>query len=308
MKPKVSEIKELVLIRSWRSGIDVFFDWLLIAFNFFLVIQFPHPIVYVACFILAARHQLALAVLMHDGSHRRLAKSGIGNDLIAQFFCAAPLFFSMYSYQKLHMRHHKNPLAPDDPDLTLTGGYPIPKSSLIRKLVRDALGISYFKFIVYFLYRPRRKVESGKIIENEKVSTKGGKLGLPVIFFSIALVNLTMLGVLWNFGHPWTYFFFWVLPMITALQVLLRIRGITEHAGYQQNEDQRLNARTVVNPLQTFFFAPHNVNYHIEHHVFPAVPYYNLPRVHQKFMADNVIPKANLYRGYGQVLRELVTD
>ena len=43
-------------------------------------------------------------------------------------------------------------IAPDDPDLSLIGGYPISKMSLARKLLRDASGISYFKFIKYFIY------------------------------------------------------------------------------------------------------------------------------------------------------------
>ena len=108
------------------------------------------------------------------------------------------------------------------------------------------------------------------------------------------------------FASPWLYFFFWFLPMITALQVLLRIRGIAEHAGYQQNPDQRMNARTVLNPIQTFIFAPHNVNYHIEHHLYPAVPYFKLPELHRLLKNKNALPEANIYPGYGKVLSELI--
>lgn len=319
------ELRQLSQPSGLRASLTIAGDWLLIALNFAAVIYVPHILTYIICFILAARHQLAFAVLMHDGSHRRLFKSTKINDWVGQFTVAAPLFFSMYSYQKLHLKHHREPLAPDDPDLSLTGGYPVSKASFLRKILRDAFGISYFKFIRYFLYMARENFKKSAALKAQNtisgennpttspqtnklitVSTKGGLLSLPTIIFSILLVNGLMILALSLWASAWLYVFFWLLPMFTVLQVLLRIRGITEHSGYQPNPDQRLNARTVVNPIQTFFFAPHNVNYHIEHHIYPAVPFFNLPRLHKIFLERNLIPPQNLYRGYRQVLRELV--
>jgi fatty acid desaturase len=314
------EIRALSIPSSFNSLVAVVSDWLLVAAAFALTIYFPHPAVFVTCFLFMARQQLAFAILMHDASHRRLMKSTVWNDYIGQFLCAGPLFFSMYSYQKLHLKHHREPLAPDDPDLSLTGGYPIPWISLMRKLLRDASGLSYIKFIRYFIYMARKpkaaNVEGaaaarGTTAQREvgppelKSQGSGGRISMSMIVVSMLLPNFLMWSILFLAGHGWYYLFFWVLPAVTFLQVLLRIRGITEHAGYQPNADQRLNARTVLNPVQTFIFAPHNVNYHIEHHVYPAVPFHNLPKLHRLMMELNLIPPANLYRGYGQVLREL---
>ena len=85
-------------------------------------------------------------------------------------------------------------------------------------------------------------------------------------------------------------------------------RGITEHAGYQPSADQRLCSRTVINPLETFLFAPHRVAYHIEHHVYPGVPFFNLPRVHAILKERESLPAANVYTSYRAVLRDLVTS
>ena len=139
-----------------------------------------------------------------------------------------------------------------------------------------------------------------------KSQGEGDRLPAGVQVFSMFLVNFLMWLVLFSFGHGWIYFFFWVLPAVTALQVILRIRGVAEHAGYQPGPDQRLNSRTVVNPVQTFLFAPHNVNYHIEHHQYPGVPFYNLPKLHRLMMQHRLIPEKNLYFGYGQVIRDIV--
>ncbi len=89
-----------------------------------------------------------------------------------------------------------------------------------------------------------------------------------------------MFAALWASGHPGLYAL-WLVSMMTVLQVLLRVRGIAEHAGFERAEDQRLCTRTVVNPVQTFFFAPHRVNFHVEHHLYPSVPAYRLPAVHR---------------------------
>ena len=71
-----------------------------------------------------------------------------------QLVCAAPLYaISMESYKRLHLKHHLDPLVADDPDLSLIGGYPIGRASFRRKLVRDLLGISYFKVHpIFYLY------------------------------------------------------------------------------------------------------------------------------------------------------------
>lgn len=309
------EIRKLSTPSVFKAAASIALDWLLIALNFYLAVRFQNIFVWIFCFVFAARMQLAFAVLVHEGSHRRLFKNYKLNDYICQFLCAAPVFFSMYSYQKAHLKHHRDPLAPDDPDITLTGGYPVTKASFTRKLLRDAFGISYFKFIRYFLKIGSKtsKVNLSQDADAPDVGPQelkaqgvGDRMPVWLQVFSMLSVNFLIWFVLYRSGHGWFYFFFWFLPEITALQVILRIRGVAEHAGYKQGPDQRLNSRTVINPLQTFLFAPHNVNYHIEHHQYPGVPFYNLPKVHKLMMEAGMIPQKNLYRGYGQVLKDIL--
>ncbi len=300
------ELKELSLIKEENALLATLGDWLLISFCFVASAIYPHPITFLIAAIIIARTQLALALLMHDASHFRLLKNKKYNDYFAQFFCSGPIFFSLYSYRSNHLRHHKKPLALDDPDITLIGGYPISKSSFLRKLLRDLFGISYFKFIHYFLYGShKRKINiSGK----GNIATHSDKayFSKPMIIFSILLSNLLILMTLFYFDQHYLYLILWLLPSMTILQLLLRIRGIAEHAGLQINEDQSQNARTILNPWQTFFFAPHNVNYHIEHHLYVGIPFYNLPKAHQLLHARGALPKKNLYRNYNEILKELV--
>lgn len=301
------ELQQLTKLRTWRSVFGVLSDWIIITAAFALIIFYPNPLTYIFSFILISRQQLALALLMHDGSHRRLASSAKLSDFIAQWFCAAPLFFSMFSYQKLHLKHHRDPLAKDDPDFSLIGGYPISKASLARKLFRDAIGLSYIKFIRYFIYmarKPKALPIEGEQKTEKKISHQGS-MSFTSVITSILITNLVLFSLLFIADHPWLYLTHWFLPMATSLQVLLRIRGIAEHAGFEPNPDQRQNSRTVTGSIQTMIFAPHNAHYHLEHHVYPAVPYYNLPKLHKLMKERGHIPESQLYSGYGQVLKEL---
>ncbi len=305
---KPEEIKKYSELSPWQSVAWIIGDWLVIAGSFALAIVYPHPLIYLASAILIARTQVALAIIMHDGCHWRLAKSKTLNDYMGQFLGAGPILFSLYSYRHNHLKHHKNPLAPDDPDITLIGGYPISKASFARKLLRDISGISYFKFIRYFLYGSHKRRKELQSTEQLAIAKKkdNDPMGLSTVIFSILFTNFLIFGTLWYFGHPWLYLFLWLIPAMTILQVLLRIRGIAEHAGYQPGPDQRYNSRTVVNPLQAFFVAPHGVHYHIEHHLYVAVPFYRLWEVHKLMKERGSLPEKNFYTSYGQVIRELV--
>ncbi|HEY9013568.1 MAG TPA: fatty acid desaturase, partial [Gemmatimonadales bacterium] len=60
----------------------------------------------------------------------------------------------------------------------------------------------------------------------------------------------------------------------------------TQHAGLQDNvSDFRLCTRTfTVNPFVQFLYW--HMNYHIDHHMYAAVPCYNLPKLHRAIRAD----------------------
>ena len=76
------------------------------------------------------------------------------------------------------------------------------------------------------------------------------------------------------------------------------LTGVTQHIGLAEDVlDHRLNSRTVyINPLSRFVYW--NMNYHVEHHMFPMVPYYALPALHGEDYGR--LPKA-VYQLLGRV-------
>lgn len=101
--------------------------------------------------------------------------------------------------------------------------------------------------------------------------------------------------------QSWLPLFFVGLPTIAG-SWLIAIYGYTQHAGLAEDVlDHRLNSRTVhMNWLNRYLYW--NMNYHVEHHMFPLVPYHALPRLHQLIKDD--CPPA--YKGLWAAWKEII--
>jgi fatty acid desaturase len=81
--------------------------------------------------------------------------------------------------------------------------------------------------------------------------------------------------------------------------------GLTQHAGLAEDVlDHRLNSRTVyMNPV--FRFVYWNMNYHLEHHLFPMVPYHALPKLHEEIRGECPPPANGLLEAYREIVPTL---
>ena len=77
--------------------------------------------------------------------------------------------------------------------------------------------------------------------------------------------------------------------------------GLLQHGGLADNViDHRLNSRTVyMNPVSQFIYW--NMNYHVEHHMFPMVPYHALPRLHALIKHDLPTPNASIPQAFAEM-------
>ncbi len=80
------------------------------------------------------------------------------------------------------------------------------------------------------------------------------------------------------------------------------LTGLLQHGGLADNvTDHRLNCRTVyMNPVSRFIYW--NMNYHVEHHMFPMVPYHALPRLHEMIKHDLPAPNTSMLDGYREMI------
>lgn len=83
----------------------------------------------------------------------------------------------------------------------------------------------------------------------------------------------------------------WILPILISLTPfygywLFTLCNNTQHVGLNEDvNDFRLNSRTFeLNPILRFFYW--HMNFHIEHHMYAAVPCYNLKKLHHAIEHD----------------------
>ena len=82
--------------------------------------------------------------------------------------------------------------------------------------------------------------------------------------------------------------------------------GVFQHASLAQDVlDHRLNTRTCyINPVSAFIYW--NMHYHIEHHTFPMVPYYNLPELHEVLKPQLPKPYNSMWEVYKEMIPALI--
>jgi fatty acid desaturase len=80
------------------------------------------------------------------------------------------------------------------------------------------------------------------------------------------------------------------------------LTGLLQHGGLADDVlDHRMNSRTVyMNPVSRFIYW--NMNYHIEHHMFPMVPYHALPQLHKMIAHDLPAPSKSMWAAYREIL------
>jgi fatty acid desaturase len=255
--------------------------------------MYTNPLtILIGVFVLGAR-QLGLGVIVHETGHRSFFSSQFMNDLVGNWFAGYWIFSHKESYMRGHIKHHQEAGTGQDPDLSNYKSYPVPRSSLKRKFIRDLTGQLGWRRIKS-IYRTSRRLNELK----------------PVIrqyFLRSVGANMLMLLVLTLCGQPWLYLM-WVAAFMTSHMLVTRIRQIAEHAAVPdaQNTDPRWNTRTLyINPLERFLIAPHQVNFHLEHHMLASVPIYRLQLMHRILLEKGFYKDVKFERGYFNLLRQV---
>lgn len=250
--------------------------------------------------LVMGRCQHALAVLMHDAAHYRLFENRWWNEWVGQWLCAQPIASNLHAYRTVHLRHHRYLLTERDPDLSLSLPYPCSRESWRRKLMRDLTGISALVMRGYLTVDKktgRMRLSRGKLLRRWDRPATTKRMATGLAFAGLAWV-----------GYAVPLVVLWVIPLLTVYQVILRIRGVIEHAAVPDHSDELRNARTIVsrNPIARFFLAPHHVSYHLEHHLYPAVPHYHLPQLHAVLRTQPAFYRAYVQTSYRHALGEIV--
>ena len=279
---------------GWRATLAVVHDFLVLAAAIGTGAYFwPNPVVLLVSIIIIGSRQHALFVIAHDAAHYLLYESRLLNEIVGRT-CAMVQGLSMCTYRVIHRLHHNNLYGALDPDTALHGGYPRGRAYLIRKLLKDLSGLTAWKTYAYFLGgAPALNTATNVALRplddtSEKLRNEARRDRNAVIFFHAGLLVVFALS-----GYLLHYLVLWVLPLVTVVQAILRLRAIAEHGATADFSSPLTAARTnMAPPWLEWLIFPHHVNYHIEHHLYASVPHYNLPALHREMAARGMLENA----------------
>lgn len=239
-----------------------------------------HPVGYVLAFLLMGPVYAHHASLGHEAVHRTLFSHRGLNDFVGRWLLSYPTFVPFELYRRSHINHHRDEFGPKEPDIPLYAGYPVSRTSMRRKLWRDATGRTgwpLFKGLLRGLRKQRARPVAARIVGSQ----------------------LVILAIMTAFGRPELYLLLWWLPYMTVWRVINRLRAVAEHGGMERSSDRR---RTTHHVRQSIFsqtiFAPFNIGYHLAHHVDMGVPLWNLPKLQAELDSSGWVTEEATWPNY----------
>jgi len=259
--------------------------------------------------------QHGLFILAHEAAHYRLFANRAANDGVGRFIGMLG-GISMCTYRVTHRLHHNNLYTEEDPDTAIHGGYPRGKAYLLKKLAQDLAGLNAWKTFAYFFGAPAINADTNREIRplddtspQLRAAARADRLWVIGFHLAAPIAALAVGG--WR-GLA-MYAVLWLLPLVTVLQPILRLRAIYEHGAAQDLSSPLTAARTnrtfgsVGNWVSRMLLFPHHVNYHVEHHLYPAVPHYHLPALHRLLVDKGALQAAEV-RDFGDTWRRVFAD
>jgi fatty acid desaturase len=244
--------------------------------------------VYLAClplYLLAAASLHGISLFTHEAVHGTLSANPLLNRAMGAI-CAWPVLQNYAAYKVLHLRHHHHLGLEGDPDH-----------------YHNYTRWSWMLFAMYW-----GRLIAGYPAYIVAIPILGWRQGSgrerAWILFEVTCVALMVIAALASPLPRALLVHGWLIPML-LINTLVNIRGMSQHTLLEHHADPILGTRSILtNRLTAFFMC--NENYHLEHHLYPGVPWYNLPRLHAA-MRDDLASRGAPYIGsYFAFVRDFV--
>ena len=274
-------IRELSVLRPDRAIAALVAEWLGIAAAIALCEIWWNPVVYVLAVVWIGARQHALTVLGHDAAHFRLLPNRRWNDWIGNLAAFWPNFVAVENYRQFHGEHHRFTGTPADGnrriwrthnaagDLTAEWTYPKSSAGLALTILARAAFLTGIFWIV-------RGFVAAVIFRRSWT-----QVGVRFLYYAVIAAILTVTEI-WR-----EFLLYWIVPFCTTHIAFQYIRLICEHSAvHSAAAEYALTRTTVARWWERWLIVPRNIHYHIEHHWYPSVPFYNLAALHDRLMAQ----------------------
>lgn len=283
--------------RPARFARELVQTWLLIGGLVALGAWAQNIAVTLLCIVLIGTRQSVLALLLHEQVHRLGMRSKYA-DWIINVCAVYPLFVTtVEDYAKVHLSHHAYFFTKNDPDFIRKSGdewtFPKTLGAILTMVARDVTAMNVVRLI-------RGKTAPNTAEFSRRHPTP---LWLRLSFFALLSATLTVTG-------GWTLFLlYWVVPLLTVAQLLIRWIAVAEHE-YNVENGSVLETTPIIELTwwQKIVLPDLNFGYHAYHHLHPGVAFSNLPAVHVIYLGEGLVDEDAIFRGQGAYLKHLLRN
>lgn len=288
------QIATLMGPRLWLYARAALGAWAIIFLTIWVACQLNNiGATLIAIFIVATRQNI-LGLLVHEQSHCLAARSKIG-DRLANLFVAWPLLaITVENYSRVHLAHHRYYFTENDPDFLRKNGvewtFPMKAGYFTKLFLRDFFAMNLLKTI------------------KSKNKKEGSTINRPAVFPPyVRIAYYVLWAAVLTYFKLWPIFLiYWVLPLFTVLQLIVRFGAICEHKYNLLNTDVAASTPIIVLRWWEKIILPNlNFTYHIYHHFYPGISYAYLPKIHEIFIREGLVKKENIFNGYASFIKHL---
>ena len=286
-------IQQLNGSAPWAFTLELLWAWGVVVGVIALAVWLDQWWMSLLAILVVATRQNVLGLLVHDQAHL-LGYRGRFGDLLVNLFAAYPLLvLTVEGYAQVHLAHHRDYFGPTDPDYKRKCGpdwtFPMPAGKLARLFLSDALGLNVIR-----LMKGKAPMEDNPVFARRHAIPKWVR---PLYFVLVA--------ALLSWTGMWVVFLlYWLLPLLTVTQVIIRWGAICEHEyGAPKATVAESTPLIVLSWWERLLLPNLNFAMHPYHHYFPGVPFSRLPALHEIYEREGLIEENNVFHGYAAYLR-----
>jgi fatty acid desaturase len=267
-------VLEIATVRSLSKRSD-FHGYLRFSVHFGLIatggllvwLSMPHWYLMVPSMIFLGFTLVTMFAAMHECVHRTAFASVLPNEIFG-WIAGLLSFYNFTYYRYYHTWHHRYTQDLErDPELM----DPKPKNLFQYLLEISALPFWFYRPLTFVLLATGQTRRYQFVPQNARRKIAVSASAQLAVYIA-GIVSIVM-------GYPFALYFFF-LPAILA-QPLLRAILLAEHTGCANEENGLTNTRTTLTsfPIRLLMW---NMPFHTEHHLYPSIPFYQLPNAHRE--------------------------
>ncbi|WP_055108261.1 fatty acid desaturase family protein [Paenibacillus ihumii] len=286
-KDILNEIRALQAKNNWYNFFSIALDWTLIALAIAVSQYFQNIYAYAFAVILIGGRMRGLDNLMHEASHGMLFKNRWLNKWVTSMLVSFPVFTNYMDYCQSHYKHHKYLWTDQDPDTSQLTAMGLNKATVskLHFFFKHIIGFFIVLNVPKNIWNVLTKLFSRKLQTTTDYVVKLG--------YWAAVITLSIYLNFWL-----ELIMYWVVPLVIVFPVIRFWSDLADHSGLESSDPLYSSRNSYGNVLERLILYPHHDTYHIVHHLFPAIPHYNLKKAHLILMRDEAYARAHHCTGF----------